>query len=246
MKPNTHAGYLSALKTEHNIASVIIKIVPYVPVPAFRSHIGILAALGPTGSLPIVASKVLRSGLGGAYSISIPAAKSSARASIISSSNCISRFRELAIRLSRVSLNSANRPLCSVTRYSTSLRSRSSAVLGFRTASLPFSGPSAEWGEMNCQVLTYHKSAAILNTAINPVINSEVPMKGKRSAWLQMPGQLRVDPKLGEAVRAIAANNFRTPNAQILLWIYQGVQSAMVKKSGEKWGPKLLTSKGRA
>lgn len=65
---------------------------------------------------------------GGAYSISMPAARSSARASIIRFSNSIKSWRKLAMRFMRVSLNSASWPLFKVSTYWTNRRSRSSAV----------------------------------------------------------------------------------------------------------------------
>lgn len=96
--------------------------------------------------------------------MSIPAAKSSARDSIISFSNSISFLRKLAIRLSRVSLNSASLPWWTLDRYCTIRRSRSSAVPGFRIKGL-WVDPSAEWVGMNCNTLTTY----------NKLVKSSIP-----------------------------------------------------------------------
>lgn len=68
-------------------------------------------------------------------------------------------------------------------------------------------------------------------------------MKGKRTSWLQMPAQLRVDPKLGDAIRIIAAANFRSCGNQILLWIYEGIKLEEVRNCGEKLGPQQVDAK---
>ena len=122
--------------------------------PELLNQTGILAFFGPIGNRPSVTSCAGRSGLGGAYSISIPAAKSSARVSISSSNSWIIFFRRLAMRLSRESLNSARRSRWHEARYSTSLRSRSSAVAGFRVASLDTQAPSAVWSSGEVGTLT--------------------------------------------------------------------------------------------
>jgi hypothetical protein len=138
--------------------SVIYTLVTRRIVRLVLNHTGISALLGPIGSLPSTTFLSRLSGRGGAYSISIPAAKSSARVSIISFNSCISLLRKLAIRLSRVSLNSASLPWWTLARYSTILRSRSSAVLGFRILGLWVMTPSAERGESNCnELITYNK-----------------------------------------------------------------------------------------
>lgn len=109
------------------------------PLAAFLTHTGI-AFFGGIGNRPSVTSVVsgsvrrLLSGLGGAYCISIAAANSSARSSIISSKSSFNFLRQLAMRFSRVRRNSAIRPWCAEDRYSIMRRSRSSAVAGFRTA----------------------------------------------------------------------------------------------------------------
>jgi hypothetical protein len=82
------------------------------------------------GSLPAIIFSFTTSGRGAACAMNIPAAKSSARVSIISFTNSINLLRKLAMRLSRVSLNSAICPLLRESMYSTKRRSRSSAVLG--------------------------------------------------------------------------------------------------------------------
>ena len=43
-----------------------------------------------------------------------------------------------------------------------------------------------------------------------------------------------MDPELAEAINEIAAEEFRQPNEQILLWICQAVESYRVKKRGTK------------
>lgn len=83
-------------------------------------------------NLDCIAGSSFLSGRGSAFSISIPAAISSARNSIISSTNSMSCLRKLAMRFNRVSLNSASCPLFNVRAYSTNRRSLSSAVSGFR------------------------------------------------------------------------------------------------------------------
>lgn len=131
-----------ALCSNHNIASVnYTKIQPSVPVRPFLIHGGNPAFLGAIGSLPSVTSTALRIGRGGAYSASMDAAISSDRASIISLMSCMSRLRALAMRFMRPSLNSARRPWWHATRYSTILRSRSSAVAGGRIG-IPLVGQS--------------------------------------------------------------------------------------------------------
>lgn len=60
-------------------------------------------------------------------------------------------------------------------------------------------------------------------------------MTGKRTSWLQMPRQLRVDPKLGDAIRIIATANFRSCNNQILLWVHEGIKRERVRKRGKSW-----------
>ncbi len=70
-------------------------------------------------------------GRSGACSISIAAARSSARSSTISFTRSISAFRKLAMRLIRRSRTSASCPLFNVSMYCTNLLSLSSAVFGF-------------------------------------------------------------------------------------------------------------------
>lgn len=71
-------------------------------------------------------------GRSGASSISIPAAISSARTSIISSSNRFRSFLKLAIRFICENCSCTISPLCSPFTYRTNLRSLSSAVRGLR------------------------------------------------------------------------------------------------------------------
>lgn len=73
---------------------------------------------------------------GGASSISIPAATSCARTSIISSRSLIRSFRKLAIALSREKRSSAISPLFNPLTYRTNRRSLSSAVTGFHIGNL--------------------------------------------------------------------------------------------------------------
>lgn len=58
-------------------------------------------------------------------------------------------------------------------------------------------------------------------------------MTSKRTAWKQMPRQLRTDPELAKKIQEIAAANFRSVQGQILMWIYEGVNQEKVIKSGE-------------
>src|SRR5271157_4517032 len=71
-----------------------------------------------------------RFGRSGAYCIIIAAARSSARVSTRLFTISISALRKFAMRFRRERRSSAICPLFSVSRYSTNLRSRSSAVLG--------------------------------------------------------------------------------------------------------------------
>jgi hypothetical protein len=158
MQSHAHTADLSSVATKHNIASVYYNLrVTTLPRRSSEPRIqtGLCALWGGIGSLPSGISPSFLSGRGGAYCMSIPAAKSSARVSISSSSNSINFFRKLAMRLSRVSLNSAIRPWWTAVRYSTIRRSRSSAVAGFRMASLPVSAPSARLVDMICEQMTF-------------------------------------------------------------------------------------------
>lgn len=156
--------------SKHNIAkSLVYNTVHSYPAaflnrlsPDFRIQTGI-TLLGGMGSLPLIVSCPTRCGRGGAYCIIIPAAKSSARDSMISLSNCISFLRRFDMRSSRASLNSASLPWWQLNKYSTSLRSRSSAVAGFRITS-PFEAHSAEWVGINYKVhFTYHNPHIAIN-----------------------------------------------------------------------------------
>jgi hypothetical protein len=89
------------------------------------------------GNFSIISAVISRFGRGGAYSINMPAAKSSARVSTHSLIKSRSLPRKLVMRLSRVNLNCAIWPLLSVSRYWTKRRSRSSAVRGGLMVILP-------------------------------------------------------------------------------------------------------------
>lgn len=134
-----------ARRSKHNIPHVAYyKTVNYPAFlnrlsPEFLTQTGIARAVCSSRSL---AASHFFSGAGAACSISIPAAKSSARASIIASINCISCFRKFPIRLSRVSLNSRILPWCTDFRYSMIRRSRSSAVPSGRIGYTPQDGIS--------------------------------------------------------------------------------------------------------
>jgi hypothetical protein len=146
MKPSLQISSFQAILSKHNIAYFYFaELVTRLPRAASEdrlTHTGNSLRLGGIGSRSSATSMDFFSGLGGAYSMSIPAAKSSARASIISFSNCMSLLRRFATLFKRMSLNSCMRPLWTVVRYSTSRRSRSSAVPGFLKLGLRFGLPS--------------------------------------------------------------------------------------------------------
>ena len=157
MRNSQYIGPFVALSSKHNIPYVNINIVIYVPVLDFFNQTGICAFFGPIGSLPRATSKTFFAGRSGANSINIPAAKSSARASMISSSSCMSFLREFAILFSRVSLKVLSCPLCSVDKYSIILRSISSAVAGFRIGQgSPLLAPAGMRGGMKRDSGLYH------------------------------------------------------------------------------------------
>ena len=95
----------------------------------FLSQAGILRGCRRLG-LALAMARSCEAGRGWADSMSMPAARISARASTKFSSKCINSLRKLATRLSRVSWNSASSPLLSVRRYAAMRDSRWSAVRG--------------------------------------------------------------------------------------------------------------------
>src|ERR1700693_103793 len=108
MQSHAHTVVLSSVFSKHNIAFVYydLRVTDLLVPPAeSRSQTGLRALLGGIGSLPSIISPSFLSGRGGAYSTSIPAAKSSARVSIISSIKSLNRLRKFWSLLSRVSLN---------------------------------------------------------------------------------------------------------------------------------------------
>lgn len=59
-------------------------------------------------------------------------------------------------------------------------------------------------------------------------------MKGKRTSLIRTPlGRIRIDPELAEAVKAIAAANFRSQGEQILFWISEAVNTHGVPSSAK-------------
>ena len=61
-----------------------------------------------------------------------------------------------------------------------------------------------------------------------------IPMKGRRTSLIRSPfGRLRIDPELAEAVRVIAAANFRSQAEQILYWVHEAVKAHGVPFSSE-------------
>lgn len=132
MNLNSIAGKSSDSYTKHSITHVYYNHLVSLPrlCSEVLNHTGICAFFGPIISRSRVASACSGLVLGGAYSIIIPAAKSSARVSIISFKISIKRFLNIAIRLSRLSLNSASRSRLQDAKYFMSRRSRSSAVSG--------------------------------------------------------------------------------------------------------------------
>lgn len=161
MQNTAHSSHSFSLNTKHNISYVVnnypvdLLLTPE-PVPS-NNCFSIFR--GGSGSIPCKSISLL-AGRGGAYSISIPAAKSSALASMISSSNSISFLRELAMRLSRESLNSASRPWWQVNKYSIILRSRSSAVAAFLMARPSFR-PCVRWADLNFNTVTQWDGIAL-------------------------------------------------------------------------------------
>jgi hypothetical protein len=67
----------------------------------------------------------------------------------------------------------------------------------------------------------------------------------KKTAWVQLPSQLRIDPELGDEIRAIAAANYRTIQGQIMLWIADAVKQEKVRKGNDLSTPVVIREKGR-
>ena len=140
---------LAAFSSNHNITPV--NPLPFLWFTPFsRLQMGSLRLRATNGSLPFSAFHA-GFGLGSAYSISMLAARSSARASIIRLINSISDFLKFEIRFSRLSFSSASWPLFRVSRYSTNLCSLLSAVSGWgiRVTSL-----AQKITELTCQLVT--------------------------------------------------------------------------------------------
>lgn len=151
IRSNTYA--FSSLANKHNIANVYLDLWA-VAAPDFRTQTGILALFGPTGSRPSVTSTVFGLGRGGANWRSIPAARYSARSSIILSIKSINCFRKFATLFNRFRRNSEILPWWTESKYSITRRSRSSAVKGLRMASRRSEAGPGRRLEMSCEVLT--------------------------------------------------------------------------------------------
>ena len=178
MRNHAHTSPFQAQRSRHNIAYVFcfqhvrqaheyltretFDRAAYPAIwPDFRTQAG--AFFGPgKGNLPFVISSGFFWGLGGAYSINIAAARSSAFRSIISSIKKISCLRNIATRFIRVSRNSPSLPLWHEIKYSTIRRSRSSAVAG-RGMELPWvMSQRGSWGGIFCGEANFSVSGPCL------------------------------------------------------------------------------------